>query len=86
MTQTKNFPNGFSSWAETHYEMVVAIENNSDSEIVQNREQEQGTGGLYELSIELTDKFEEKHKDVEWGCDENTQYFDAFDEFLEENL
>ena len=86
MTQTKNFPNGFSSWAETHYEMVVAIENNSDSEIVQNRELEQGTGGLYELSIELTDKFEEKHKDVEWGCDENTQYFDAFDEFLEENL
>lgn len=39
-----------------------------------------GTGGLYELAKEWTDKFTEQYKDVAWG--EEIEYYDTIEEFL----
>ncbi len=89
----QQFPNGFESWMETHFEIVQAITNESTDTIgeysslmAQQREEQQGRGGLYELSRELTDKFELLHEGKEWGIDDDTQYFDEIEAFIEEEL
>lgn len=86
------FPNGFTSWYETFYEVVDKI-SWLDSECtyfnyptLENVIETQGRGGLYELAKELTDKFELKFKDVEWGVDEFTDYYDELEKFLEKEL
>lgn len=82
----KKFPNGFSSWMETHFEVVQAITTewlkDKPTGIVKQRHDEQGHGGLYELSEELTDEFELKNKDTEWDGD----FFDKIQIFLETKL
>lgn len=84
--ETKTFPNGFDNQHETHFEVVTEI----NLQIIENRPckriyetlEKIGHGGLYELAKELTDKFEEKHKGVEWNGD----WFDAVQDFLCEEL
>lgn len=84
------FPNGFTSWMETHHEVVTAIAEALTAEEldeeIQNRatriNEEQGTGGIYELGEELTDKFENLHKGREWDGD----FFDEITEFLRTEL
>lgn len=76
----KQFPNGFTSWMETHHEVVehltlLAYVENSK---VWKRIEEQGRGGLYELAEELTDKFEAENKGKEWDGD----YYEAIQDFL----
>lgn len=82
----KKFPNGFNSWMETHHEVVEAITLNLSKERyegeVKRRYDAQGRGGIWELSEELTDKFEKLNKDREWDGD----YFDELEEFLTEEL
>ncbi len=85
----KNFPNGFTSWAETHYEIVqsITIDYSKDepaSEIIKDVQEKYGHGGLYELSVELTDKFENLHKDTEFGVD--LEFFDTIQEFITKEL
>ena len=79
----KMFPNGFISWYETFYEVVANItfwrEGVSLPKRIKTVQEEQGTGGLYELAKELTDKFELLHKDREWDGD----FFDEIDKFLD---
>lgn len=75
----KNFPNGFTAWQETHFEVVSFISLNRDEnfkleEIVAN----QGTGGLYELAEQLTDEFEKLNENMEW----DGEFFDAIELFL----
>jgi hypothetical protein len=41
-----------------------------------------GTGGLYELAEELTDKFEIQNAGVEW----DGEYFDAIELFIKTEL
>lgn len=73
----KNFPNGFTSWNETHYEVVsmIVIESIKDTpsgkvgEIICDA----GTGGLWELAVELTDEFEKTNEDVEWDGNYNEE-------------
>lgn len=85
-SETKTFPNGFDNWHETHFEVVTEI----NLQIIENRPckriyetlEKIGHGGLYELAKELTDKFEEQNKGVEWDGD----WFDAIQDFLSEEL
>jgi len=82
----KKFSNGFTSWHETHFEVVVAItqewSKSAPDSIVVKRHQEQGHGGLYELAQELTDEFEKGNKDREW----DGEFFEGIEIFLEEKL
>jgi len=83
---TKKFPNGFSSWQETHYEVVQVITRehikNNPQGIVKERHEAQGHGGLYELAEELTDEFEKLNKGRKW----DGEFFEEVDEFLNAKL
>lgn len=81
-------------WAEIHYMVVEAIvEANTNprwraiSRIarVENGEEgkSSGTGALWELAYDLTNKFYELYKDETW---EEKDYHDTFTEFLNEEL
>ena len=87
MKTEKNFPNGFSSWQETHYEVVQAItlEHIQDKRtgLVAYRHEAQGIGGLYELAEELTDEFEAIHEGETW---EDTGFLETLENFIDEKL
>lgn len=86
MTTEKNFPNGFTSWAETHYEVVQAMCETfyarKRTGVVAETHNESGTGGLYELAEDLTDEFEKQYEGHEWAGD----YFDTIESWLNEKL
>lgn len=90
--KNKEFPNGFTSWMETHHEVVSEINSliwadtfDQDSDgIIEERFREQGIGGMYELAEELTDAFEKQFEGVVWG--EELEYFDTIETFLYERL
>lgn len=83
----EKFPNGFESWMETHHEIVAGI-----TLRVQDLDRapiglydlydKHGTGGMYELAEELTDKFEKQYKGKEW----DGEYFDVIEEFIATEL
>lgn len=88
---TKRFPNGFTSWYETHHEIVAHITRRTNrmlsgknrmSGIIAERYDVQGTGGLYELAEELTDRFELINKGRQW----DGEFFDELEEFLTNEL
>lgn len=84
MRMNKEFPNGFTSWHETHYEVVAVIQyiftsDNYNHPLVHYFDRE-GTEGLYELARRLTDEFEKVFEDADWGGDLN--YFDTLHKFL----
>ena len=74
------------SWIETHFEVVSGIQSSllldNNNKAIQIQE-EQGTGGLYELSEELTDAFEKEHENDNW---EENDFFQTIEEFLEKHL
>ena len=76
----KEFPNGFSSWQETHFEVVSYL--TQTSETLGSRanlaREEGGIGRLYELAEDLTDEFEWEYEGIEWDGD----YFDKIEIFL----
>jgi hypothetical protein len=80
MKTNKEFPNGFSSWQETHFEVVTYLTQRLDySGSISNLAREEGgLGRLYELAEDLTDEFEFKYEGKEWDGD----YLDTIDEFL----
>ena len=86
----KVFPNGFDEWMETHYEIVQAItlmlydEDIDEDGILYKRHDEQGTGGMYMLSEELTDAFEKEYEGALWGAD--FDYYDTLENFLNTRL
>jgi hypothetical protein len=77
------FPNGVTSYLETHFEIVSHIERNWESNkhllVIQ---QQQGHGGFYELAEEITDAFELKNKGREW----DGEFFDEIEEFFFEYI
>jgi hypothetical protein len=87
MTTEKNFPNGFTSWQETHYEIVQAITliwtQDEPYGIVAERQEAQGHGGLYELAEELTDEWEALHEGETW---EDMGYLETLENWLNEKL
>jgi hypothetical protein len=86
MTTEKNFPNGFSSWQETHYEVVQAItfiaQQDEPYGIVEERREAQGHGGLYELAEELADEFERTYAQHFW----DGEFIDTIEAWLNEKL
>ena len=77
----------FHSWTETHFEVVSAITFHSrqepiTSKVVAERLEAQGTGGLYELAVELTNEFEEINRNRQW----DGEFFDEIEGFIEERL
>jgi hypothetical protein len=88
--KAKHFPNGFTSWMETHYEVVQAItlklsdEDMEEDSALYELLEEQGTGGMYELSEELTDAFEKEYKGAIWGAD--FDYYETIEHFLDQKL
>lgn len=86
MASIKQFPNGFTSWHEAHFEVVSAISREvfSDSPrgVVSQTIETHGTGGLYELAESLTDKFESLHKEKSW----DGEFFDEIVKFLDAEL
>lgn len=86
----KHFPNGFDDWMETHYEISQTItlmlydEDIDEDGILYKRYDEQGTGGMYMLSEELTDAFELEYEGAIWGAD--FDYYDTLENFLNTRL
>jgi hypothetical protein len=80
------FTNGFTSWQETHFEIVEFITTQRQSDKLSGKIKEihelQGTGGFYELAEDWTNEFELKYKDVMWG--EELEFFETMEEFLNE--
>jgi hypothetical protein len=79
MKTNKLFPNGFESWAETHFEVASYISRMSDDggiiDFVHNMG---GTGAVYELAEAWTDEFEELNKDRD---DWDGEWFDKIEAF-----
>ena len=84
-TLENKMPNGLTSWIETHHEivseisiMLAAVENNLPTRVMETR----GTGGVYELGEELTDKFERINEDREW----DGEFFDEITAFCKAEI
>ncbi len=82
MDNTPEFPNGFTSWYETFYEIVDMILSSDEYECnkVYEIEREQGRGGLWEFAYKLTQEFEEKYKNHQW----DGEYFECLEQFFNE--
>ena len=82
----KKFPNGFTSWHETHFEVVQAItliaQQDEPYGIVAETQEQVGMGGLYELAQELTNEFEREFAGHEW----DGEFYDTIEEWLAEKL
>jgi hypothetical protein len=76
------FPNGVTSYLETHCLISIALGSLIDKEIgfAWERYSEQGSGGLYELAEELTDEFEKLHYNEEWV---DKDYLEEIDFFIQ---
>ena len=84
--ETKEFPNGFGSWHETHHEVVSFLTLEYERDSVTSRVAEfyerNGTGGMYELARELTDEFETLNKGREW----DGEFFEEIEFFLTQKI
>ena len=73
------------SWHETHFDIVRAIvENEETSPVIIKQLDEIGSGGLYDLANELTNKFESIHQNTIWG--DELEYYNTMEEFIKYNL
>lgn len=79
---SKKFPNGISSYLETHYLISIALDKliKNEEGFAWERYLAQGSGGLYELAEELTDEFERTNKNEDWI---DKEYLDEIDSFIE---
>ena len=70
VTTSSKFPNGFTSWMETHHEVVSTIYYNLLDDrytgLACEINDTQAQRGLYKLAETLTDKFENKYKGMDW--------------------
>lgn len=77
----KVFVNGFSSWQETHFEVADYITTIRSKDkiigIVGKVQEEQGTGGLWELAEDWTDEFEKLNEGREW----DGEFYEEVEEF-----
>jgi hypothetical protein len=77
---------GFRDWAETHHEVVCTIHALIDNDTIPSRLQNildtEGTGGLYDLGIDLTNDFENTYVGRVWDGD----WIDTIIEFVNTKL
>lgn len=78
------FPNGFTSWQETHFEIVGMItrEIEQGENVFSYISENQGTGALYEVAFVLTMNFEKRFEGVEFDGD----YFDKLENFMSDYI
>ena len=85
-TNEPEFPNGFESWHETHFEVVEAIviqiEKRGYTMQLQELQEQSGRGAIWEYAKQLTNEFEKKNEGREW----DGEFYDEIDEFLTEKL
>lgn len=66
-------PKGFRDWADTHHEIVCTIHAFIDNDIMPNKLLDildrEGRGGLYDLSIDLTNDFCNTYENRVWDGD-----------------
>jgi hypothetical protein len=82
---TEQFPNGFTSWVETHHEVVAFIQSVLNSTLsrdtpIEDIHEAVGTHGLYELALEWTNEWEKTHLGVDWN---NRDYWTEIESWLE---
>ena len=69
-SKKSKLPNGFREWAETHHEIVCTIHAMIDNDTIPPRLgkilDNEGFGGLYDLGIELTNKFCNVYENHVW--------------------
>jgi hypothetical protein len=84
MTTNKEFPNGFTSWVETFYEIVSALTSiesgDGESEVINEIRNTKGIGGMYEFAEVLTDEFELTYKDEDWS---ELGFFETLENFVD---
>ncbi|RZK43313.1 MAG: hypothetical protein EOO90_03375 [Pedobacter sp.] len=73
----ERFVKGFDSWNATHFEIATLLDPSKDGTHSFIRHLCQGREGLYELSREMTDKFENEYKGRFWegGLRNAVKYF-----------
>lgn len=81
------FPNGFTSWHETHFEVVstiweLAMRDDDDNNVVAFTYTMGGKGALYELAEDWTNQFEERNKNRVW----DGEFFDGIEQFIKEKI
>ncbi|MEE6186791.1 hypothetical protein PIECOFPK_01620 [Mycovorax composti] len=80
------FPNGFESWQKTHFEVVEALcylrdlEEGKQSKAFEEMLNRSATDDLYQLAVDLTDKFERE------CVDRKSNLFDLIEEFVSEEV
>jgi len=74
------FPNGFTSWQETHFEIARFISSYDEDGggLIGLTAVMQGIGGMYELAEDWTDEFEELNKNRD---DWDGEFFDEIESF-----
>lgn len=81
--QEKEFPNGFTSWMETHHEIVEFIvahiiqSKTEEGNVILDTSHNQGTGGIYDLAEGWTDEFEKLNTGRDW----DGEFFDEVGKF-----
>lgn len=81
----KTFPNDFTSWIETFYEVVSKLNkleqesNNTFNDLIDSKG---GIGGMYEFAEDLTDEFENLNENREW----DGEFFDEIESFMNNKL
>lgn len=84
----EKFPNGFTDWTETHHfvsqEITIAENLEEVPDRVASIRSEFGVAGLWELSRNLTNKFEKENAGVVWG--EDKDYHETFEAFIEKEI
>ena len=84
----KQFPNGFTSWQETHYEVVsfltLSLDREHDPfyEVLGKLMANKGVGHFYELAEGLTDMFEGLNCGREW----DGEFFEELESFMMQEL
>lgn len=68
--ETREFINGFESWAETHHEVVLYLYNLLNRSTADHPlfiyYNQTGMGGMWLLCITITDNFEKDHANADW--------------------
>lgn len=79
------FVRDFDSWHETHFEVVSNINSASDpgaDNLVTRTEDNEGTGGIYELAEELTNEFEKLNANRDW----DGEFYDEIEAFCNQKI
>lgn len=86
LPETDRFPNGFTSWYETFFEIASYITNDiskwdgdpKDTNVVIEVHMNEGQGGVWELTKKWADEFELTNVGREW----DGEFYDEIEEFV----